>query len=133
MVGLEPTKPNGNRFTVCSRCRWRTPQYIFCGTSESRTPLAGSSVRCIHHVCQSSKVAERAGFEPAVHFCTTGFKTVVLSHSTTSPKIGSLYIAHLLHCNTSFALIINFPNIRILSTDLNVHRQNLMQYIYRTH
>ena len=25
-VGLEPTKPKGSRFTVCSRCRWRTPQ-----------------------------------------------------------------------------------------------------------
>lgn len=51
--GLEPTKPNGGRFTVCSRCRWRTPQYI-CGTSWSRTTFSGFSVLRIHQVCQSS-------------------------------------------------------------------------------
>ena len=51
--GLEPTKPNGGRFTVCSRCRWRTPQYI-SGTSWSRTTFSGFSVLRIHQVCQSS-------------------------------------------------------------------------------
>ena len=28
VAGLEPTKPNGGRFTVCSRCRWRTPHFF---------------------------------------------------------------------------------------------------------
>ena len=40
-----------------------------------------------------------------------------------------LCIAHLLPCSTRFELIINPQNIR--SLPLNVHRQNLMQYIYR--
>ena len=41
----------------------------------------------------------------------------------------SLYIAHLLRCSIKFELIINSQNIRI--PPLNVHRQSLMQYIYR--
>ena len=47
VVGLEPTKPKDGRFTVCSRCRWRTPQ------------------------CR----AEAKGFEPLRRFRLPVFKT----------------------------------------------------------
>ena len=59
--GLEPTKPNGGRFTVCSRCRWRTPQYI-CGTSWSRTTFSGFSVfktSAIDQLCQTSNLRKQ--------------------------------------------------------------------------
>ncbi len=73
MVGLEPTKPKGSRFTVCSRCRLRTPQ--------CRVEPRGVEPRYLDFqssaYTMSAKVpsAEAKGFEPLRRFRLPVFKT----------------------------------------------------------
>ena len=50
VVGLEPTKSNDGRFTVCSRCRWRTPQnrtLLICGCKGNEKKLNAATFAAI--------------------------------------------------------------------------------------
>ena len=67
VAGLEPTKPNGGRFTVCSRCRWRTPHYFLVeprGVEPRYLDFQSSAYT------KSAKVPleEAKGFEPLGRF-----------------------------------------------------------------
>ena len=90
VVGLEPTKPKGGRFTVCSRCRWRTPQCLveprgveprsmdfqsIAYTKSAKAPLPCCprwirTTTCRSRICRANHYtighhrAETKGFEP---------------------------------------------------------------------
>ena len=76
VAGLEPTKPNGDRFTVCSRCRWRTPHYILVeprGVEPRYLDFQSSAYT------KSAKVPleEAKGFEPLGRFTALWFSRPV--------------------------------------------------------
>ena len=61
--GLEPTKPNGGRFTVCSRCRWRTPHYILV-EPRGVEPRSQDFQSCAYTKSAKVPSEEAKGFEP---------------------------------------------------------------------
>ena len=76
VAGLEPTKPNGGRFTVCSRCRWRTPHYFLVeprGVEPRYLDFQSSAYT------KSAKVPleEAKGFEPLGRFTVLWFSRPV--------------------------------------------------------
>ena len=63
VAGLEPTKPNGGRFTVCSRCRWRTPHYILV-EPRGVEPRSQDFQSCAYTKSAKVPSEEAKGFEP---------------------------------------------------------------------
>ena len=63
VAGLEPTKPNGDRFTVCSRCRWRTPHYILV-EPRGVEPRSQDFQSCAYTKSAKVPSEEAKGFEP---------------------------------------------------------------------
>ena len=63
VAGLEPTKPNGDRFTFCSRCRWRTPHYILV-EPRGVEPRSQDFQSCAYTKSAKVPSEEAKGFEP---------------------------------------------------------------------
>ena len=76
VAGLEPTKPNGGRFTVCSRCRWRTPHYILV-EPRGVEPRSQDFQSCAYTKSAKVPLEEAKGFEPLGRFTALWFSRPV--------------------------------------------------------
>ena len=74
--GLEPTKPNGGRFTVCSRCRWRTPHYILV-EPRGVEPRSQDFQSCAYTKSAKVPSEEAKGFEPLGRLTALWFSRLV--------------------------------------------------------